>query len=224
VANDPGRIKASVRDLGAALVSGVSAGLTVSATLFAAKLFGIHVFATGGIGGVHQGVSETGDISTDLLQLSRTPVITVCAGAKSILDLPRTLEHLETFGVPVFGLRTATFPAFYLASSGLPIPRLDSEKEIAAAAQASWDIGYDTGVVVGNPVPQEHAIKPEEWSGWYEQALLDANEARVRGKDVTPFLLARVGDLSIGKTVQSNVALLINNAGAAARIAVALGR
>lgn len=222
VAHDPRREKASVRDLGAALVRGIPAGLTVSATLFAAHLAGIRVFATGGIGGVHAGATETGDISADLPQLARTPIITVCAGAKSVLDIPRTLEFLETFGVPVFSYRQEAFPAFYLRDSGMTVPSIASTLDAARIAQVQWALGHETGILVGNPIPAEHAVSPQRWQGWLREAERNAARDGIRGKDVTPYLLAQVAAASNGETVLANIALLESNAGLAAQIAVAL--
>ncbi len=222
VAGDPAREKASVRDLGALLASGISAGLTVSATLFAASIAGLKVFATGGIGGVHRGATETGDVSADLLQLSRSRLIVVCAGAKSVLDIPRTLEFLETVGVPVFTYRTESFPAFYLRDSGVSTPMLRTAGEIARVARTQWDLGYQGGMVIGNPLPETKAIGAEDWQRWIEEAHGDAISDRIAGKAVTPYLLDRVATLSGGRTVEVNLALLENNAALAAEIAVAL--
>jgi pseudouridine-5'-phosphate glycosidase len=222
-ARDPTRLKASVRDLAAALVSGRPAGLTVSATLFVAQRAGISVFATGGIGGVHVGVETTGDISADLPQLGRSPVITVCAGAKSVLDVPRTLEYLETVGVPVFAYRTDYFPAFFLSSSGLRVTRVESAASIAAMACVQWhDLGYPSGFVVGNPLPSSEAVAEGDWQRWMERAATSSRQQQIQGNEVTPFLLARVAEYSNGRTVQANMALLRRNAALAARIAVAL--
>lgn len=221
-ARDPRREKASVRDLGGVLARGVPAGLTVSATLYAASLAGIQVFATGGIGGVHTDARDSGDISADLHQLSRSPLITVCAGAKSVLDIPRTLEYLETLGVPVFGYRTDEFPAFYLASSGIPVPPLDSSAKAAEVAQIQWGIGYQGGLVIGNPLQPQEALHPVEWEGWLRRAAREAREEGIRGKLVTPFLLARVAEFSDGATVRANLALLRGNARLAAEIGLAL--
>jgi pseudouridine-5'-phosphate glycosidase len=219
-ARDPAREKASVRDLGVALACAVTAGLTVSATLFAAELAGIRVFATGGIGGVHLG--DTGDVSADLHQLARSAAVTVCSGAKSVLDVPRTLEYLETLGVPVFAYRSSTFPAFYLLSSGEPARCVDSVHTIAKVAQAQWELGYASGIVVGNPIPEERALHSEDWQTWLRRAREVAERDRVRGKDVTPYLLAKVAEYSEGRSVEANVALLRSNARLAGEIAVAL--
>lgn len=221
-AGDQRREKASVRDLGSVLARGVPAGLTVSATLYAASLAGIRVFATGGIGGVHTDVRDSLDISADLHQLVRSRVITVCAGAKSVLDIPRTLEYLETLGVPVFGYRTDEFPAFYLPSSCIPVPPLDSPASAAEVAQIQWELGYEGGLVIGNPLPPEEALHPSEWEGWLRRATREAREEGIRGKLVTPFLLARVAEFSDGETVRANLALLRHNARLAAEIGIAL--
>lgn len=220
VARNPTREKASVRDLGSALATGGAAGLTVSATLFAARLAGIRVFATGGIGGVHA-PAGSGDVSADLLQLSRSPVVTVCSGAKSVLDIPRTLEYLETVGVPVFGYRTPDFPGFYLSRSGVSVPMLASPDEVAGVARAQWDLGLGTGLVLGNPIPSHERIADREWQEWLQDAQTSARQNRIQGKAVTPYLLDRVATLSAGKTVRANIALLESNAALAAQIAVA---
>jgi pseudouridine-5'-phosphate glycosidase len=222
VARNPKREKASVRDLGAAISMRIAAGLTVSATLFAAGLAGIRVFATGGIGGVHS-PTISGDVSADLLQLGRSPVITVCSGAKSVLDIPRTLEFLETAGVPVFSYRTPDFPGFYLSKSGVSTPVLSSPGEVARAARTQWELGLEIGLVLGNPIPAEERIPDEEWRGWFDEAQLSAERDGMRGKAVTPYLLGRVATLSGGRTVQANLALLQSNASLAAEVAVALG-
>jgi pseudouridine-5'-phosphate glycosidase len=221
-ARDAARQKASVRDLGAAIARSISAGLTVSATLFAARLAGIRVFATGGIGGVHLGAAQTGDISADLLQLARVPIITVCSGAKSVLDIPRTLEFLEMAGVPVFSYRSSHFPAFYLRQSGVQVTSLESVEEIARVAKTQWSLGHEAGLVIGNPIPTDAALDPEEWATWLDAANDAAARDAIQGKDVTPYLLDRVAGYSGGRTVAANVALLINNARLAAQIACAL--
>src|SRR5579859_511099 len=180
VARNPSREKASVRDLGMLLAIGRAAGLTVSATVFAAGLAGIQVFATGGIGGVHAPVGS-GDVSADLLQLSRSPVITVCSGAKSVLDIPRTLEFLETVGVPVFGYRTADFPGFYLSQSGMSVPRVSSPDEVAHVARMHWDLGLATGLVLGNPIPAHERIAEDDWHAWLQEAQDAAEQDHIQG-------------------------------------------
>lgn len=222
VAHDSRRVKASIRDLGLVLSANLPAGLTVSASLYAAQRAGITVFATGGIGGVHLGAERTGDVSADLLQLSVRPVLTVCSGAKSVLDIPRTLEHLESLGVPAYAFGSAHFPAFYLRSSGVSVPCLESAREVAGVAACHWSLGLTTGIVLGNPLPDDQAISESEWSDWIGRAQRKAETARTTGKDVTPYLLARVAEYSGGRTVTANVELLRRNAGLAAEIAVAL--
>lgn len=215
--------KASVRDLGAVIQAGGSAGLTVSASLAAAHIAGIRVFATGGIGGVHADIGRTGDVSADLFGLARTPVVTVCSGAKSVLDIPRTLEQLESYGVPAFAYRTEWFPAFYLTSSGSRAPRLEDAAHAACIALTHWELGVSSSLVVGNPVPASHAIAQQDWDAWLARALQSATEADIIGKEVTPYLLARVAEYSAGSTVAANLALLRSNAALAAEIAVAMG-
>jgi pseudouridine-5'-phosphate glycosidase len=221
VARNPTREKASVRDLGIAIATGKPAGLTVSATLCAAALVGIRVFATGGIGGVHAPYGS-GDVSADLLQLSRSPVVTVCSGAKSVLDIPRTLEFLETAGVPVFSYRTPDFPGFYLSTSGVTAPVLSSPDEVARVARTQWDLGLATALVLGNPIPAAEQIPDNEWCEWLQEAQVLAERDHVQGKAVTPYLLDRVATMSAGRTVRANIALLKSNASLAAEVAVAL--
>lgn len=221
VSRAPEREKASVRDLGSCLARRVPAGLTVSATLFAAAATGIKAFATGGIGGVHMDASETSDVSTDLVQLSRSPVVTVCSGAKSVLDIRRTLEMLETLGVPIVGYRTRQFPAFYLTSSGQEIECVESVDAIVAIARIQKELGYPAGVIVGNPIPEGDAIEPHLWQQWLMEARDSAAAAGIRGKAVTPYLLDQVARASAGQTVRANLALLEANARLAGEIAVA---
>ncbi len=221
--NADGVLKASRRDLGLALASRVTAATTVAGTLACAALAGIHVFATGGIGGVHRGAAHSFDISADLPELARSPVLTVCAGAKAILDLPLTLEYLETHGVPVIGFGTDELPAFYSRTSGLPVPhRADTAEEIAAITNAQWRSGVGGGLLVTVPIPEEHALPADTMNAAIEQALRQADAEHVRGPALTPFLLARVADLTGGESVAANRALLLNNARWAARFAVAL--
>jgi len=220
--------KVSRADLAAVLASGRPGATTVAATMIAAEMAGIHVFATGGIGGVHRGGENSMDISADLTELARTPVAVVCAGAKAILDLPRTLEVLETFGVPVLGYATNEFPAFYSRESGLQlVHRVDSPEEAARAMRAQWGSGKrgaseraKTGILFANPAPRESALPRGEVEAFIAAAVRAAETAGVRGKDVTPFLLQEVARLSGGKTLQANIALLVANATLAGRIAV----
>jgi pseudouridine-5'-phosphate glycosidase len=218
--------KASRRDLPLLLAAGETGATTVAATMLIASLAGIRVFATGGIGGVHRGAATSFDISADLMELARTPVAVVCAGAKAILDLKLTLELLETHGVPVIGYRTDEFPAFYSRSSGLPVDRrLDSAWEIARVLKAQWLSGaggLQGGVLVANPIPPEHEIPHERISRHIEQALADAQELGIEGAGVTPFLLARVGELTAGQSLAANIELVLNNARLAAEVACAL--
>ena len=219
----PGVLKASRRDLGVALARGAMAATTVAATLACAALAGVRVFATGGIGGVHRGAATSFDISADLPELARSPVVTVCAGAKAILDLPLTLEYLETQGVPVIGYQTDELPAFYMRASGLLTPhRADTPAEVAAIARAQWGSGLGGGLLVAAPIPEEHALAPEQVGAAVSQALAEADAAALGGPRLTPWLLARVAELTGGESVSANRALLLNNAVLAARIASAL--
>ena len=214
--------KASRRDIAALLASGRDGATTVAGTMLCAAMAGIRVFATGGIGGVHRGAEETFDVSADLLELARTPVAVVCAGAKSILDLPRTLEVLETGGVPVLGLATDEFPAFHARSSGLPVPaRVETPVDAAAVARLHL-AGGGSGLLLACPVPEAEAIDGAELETWIAEALAAAREQGITGKAVTPFLLERLGDLSGGRSLVANRALLVNNARVAGELAVAL--
>jgi pseudouridine-5'-phosphate glycosidase len=195
----------------------------VAATMYMAHRAGIGVFATGGIGGVHRGAERTMDVSADLVELGATPVTVVCAGAKSILDLPRTLEVLETEGVPVVGFGTDEFPAFFSRESGLAVPhRVDSVAELAALVTAHRDLGLPGGILVANPIPAADAVPAAEIGARIEEALADADRAGVSGKDVTPYLLGRIVELTGGRSLTANVALVRNNAALAADLAVAL--
>ncbi len=215
-------LKASRRDLGLALAAGQLAATTVAATAFVAAAAGIRLFATGGIGGVHRGVEETLDISADLGELARSPVAVVCAGAKAILDLPRTLEYLETAGVPILGYRTDRFPAFYAADSGLRLEhRADTPTDVAARLAGHWQVNSGAGIIVANPPPADTALDEAELEEMIAVALRDAVAGSVGGKAVTPFLLGRLAKLSNGRTLEANVALLESNARLAAEIAAA---
>jgi pseudouridine-5'-phosphate glycosidase len=216
--------KLNLSNLAAHLVPGSWGSTTVAATVLVARRAGIRVFATGGIGGVHRNATETGDISADLTALARFPVAVVCAGAKAVLDLPRTVELLETLGVPVFGFATGEFPAFYSRESGLPVDRrFDDIGLLADAVHAHFALTIGTGVVVANPVALEHELPRAVWQPAIERALADATRQGIRGRDVTPFLLERLRVLTEGATVFSNRALLVNNARLAGRLAAALG-
>lgn len=211
-------MKVSRRDLGTAMAQRATGGTTVAATMIAAHAGGVQVFATGGIGGVHRGTS--GDISADLPELARTPVVVVCAGAKAILDLPRTLEWLETAGIPVLGWETDEFPAFFTRSSGLPVSaKVKNAVEAVALIRAQWGMGLRSGVLVCVPCPEEVAVPAEKVETVLRTALQQAESEGVRGKQVTPYLLARLADLSAGGTLRANLALLRNNARVAAEIA-----
>lgn len=221
--SEDGVMKASRRDLAPALARKATAATTVAGTLACAALAGIRVFATGGIGGVHRGAPDSFDISADLLELSRAPVVTVCAGAKAILDLPLTLQYLETHGVPVLGYGTDELPAFYSPTSGLRVPhRVDTPEEVAAIAAVQWGSGLGGGLLVTCPIPAEHALPYATVETAIERALADANEQQVSGPKLTPFLLARVAKLTEGESIAANRALLLNNATIAAHVAGAL--
>ncbi len=214
-------LKVSHRDFATAIVKKASGGTTVAGTMFAAHNAEIQVFATGGIGGVHK--ESPYDISTDLRALSEIPMIVVCAGAKAILNLPATLEYLETMGVPVVGYQTDEFPAFYSRESGLNVSvRLDTPKEIAEFAQAHWKVGMKTAVLVANPVPITEAIPWSEMEPVIAKASAEAIESNIYGQALTPFLLGRISELTEGKSLKTNLSLLLNNARLAAAIANAI--
>jgi pseudouridine-5'-phosphate glycosidase len=214
--------KASRRDLAALVARGGDGATTVAATMIVAALAGIRVFATGGIGGVHRGAERSFDISADLLELAQTPVAVVCAGAKSILDLGLTLEVLETHGVPVIGYRTNTLPAFYVRDSGFALEqRLDDAEAVARLMHAQWSLGLKGGLVVANPIPAEHEMPRARIEAAIEQALAQARAQGIHGKASTPFLLARVAELTGGDSLAANIALVLNNARLAAQVAVA---
>ncbi|HEY6794382.1 MAG TPA: pseudouridine-5'-phosphate glycosidase [Kineosporiaceae bacterium] len=215
--------KASRRDLPALAAAKASAGTTVAATMYLAHRAGIPVFATGGIGGVHRGAEHTFDVSADLDELGATPVAVICAGAKSILDLPKTLEVLETRGVPVIGMGTDEFPAFFSRTSGLPVDhRVDTPEQLAALLAAHRAFGMPGGVLVVNPLPAADALDGSDIDARVDQALADAERLGVRRKDVTPYLLERINELTGGRSLAANIALIRNNAAVAARTAVAL--
>lgn len=218
LAAEPHPVKISRRDFAAAILRQASGGTTVAGTMFVAAQSGIRVFATGGIGGVHR--EGRFDISTDLHALADTPMIVVCAGAKAILDLPATLEYLETMSTPVIGYGTDEFPAFYSRESGLNVSaRLDSPSAIAEFARTHWELGFRSAVLVANPIPAAAAIPMSEIEPILQQASDEAQKAGVHGQAVTPFLLQRVAELTGGKSLQANLALLLNNARLAAEIA-----
>lgn len=223
LATQPDVEKQSSRGLAGAIALGRSAATTVAATMFIANRAGIRVFATGGIGGVHRG--ETADISADLLELGRIGVAVVCAGAKSILDIGRTLEVLETQAVPVIGLGTDEFPAFFTRNSGFAVDRrVDSIAELASLIRIRWELGQQGGVVVANPIPEQDELDPGLADSAIEAALAEASRIGVTGKQLTPFLLERVRVLTDNASLNANVALILNNADVAARLAVELAR
>ncbi len=223
LATQPDVEKQSSRGLAGAIALGRSAATTVAATMFIANRAGIRVFATGGIGGVHRG--ETADISADLLELGRIGVAVVCAGAKSILDIGRTLEVLETQAVPVIGLGTDEFPAFFTRNSGFAVDRrVDSIAELASLIRIRWELGQQGGVVVANPIPEQDELDPGLADSAIEAALAEASRSGVAGKQLTPFLLERVRVLTDNASLSANVALILNNADVAARLAVELAR
>ncbi len=217
-----GVLKLSRRDLPVALATGVPGATTVAATMIAARLAGIALFATGGIGGVHRGAETSFDVSADLDELARTSLCVVCAGAKSILDLPKTLEVLETRGVPVLGFGTDTFPAFYSRSSGLPVAhRCDSAAAVAGILRAKWDLGLEGGVLLANPIPAADALDGAAMEAAIARALAEAEARGITGKAVTPFLLAALERITGGRSLAANKALIRANAALAARVAVA---
>jgi len=223
LASARGVLKLSRNDLAYAVACRKSGATTVAATMICARLAGIRVFATGGIGGVHRGAAETFDISADLEELSQTPVAVVCAGAKALLDLPKTLEALETRGVPVIGYRTDEFPAFWSRSSGLPAPlRLDSPAEIARLLLAQWNLALPAGALICNPVAEQDEIPAAEIAAYISQAVSEAEGRAITGKAVTPYILARVVELTGGRSLRTNIALVKSNARLAADIAVSL--
>ena len=215
--------KVNLSNLAAVVASGQPGSTTVAATMFAAAASGIRVFATGGIGGVHRDAADSGDVSADLTALSRFPIAVVSAGAKAILDLPRTVEMLETLGVPVFGFETGEFPAFYRRSTGLPIDRrYDSIAELAAAVRLHFSMVLGTGVLIANPIPSAAEMPSDLYERALGTALSEAEQSGLRGRSVTPFLLDRMRAVTGGESVRANVALLRHNAHVAAALAVAL--
>ncbi|WP_420853027.1 pseudouridine-5'-phosphate glycosidase [Rhodoferax bucti] len=214
-------VKVSRRDVPFIVAAGATGATTVASTMIIAAMAGIRVFATGGIGGVHRGAQESFDVSADLQELARTPVAVVCAGAKSILDLRLTLEYLETHGVPVVGYQTSALPAFFTRDSAFHVDyRLDTPAEIARVLHAKWSMGLDGGMVIANPIPPEFAMPRDAIDTAIEQALAEAKAQGVGGKESTPFLLARVCELTGGDSLASNIQLVLNNA----RLASAIGQ
>ena len=217
-------VKVSSRDLPLAISQKQDGGTTVAATMICARMAGISVFVTGGIGGVHRGSEKTMDISGDLMELARTNVAVVCAGIKSILDIPRTLEYLETQGVPVIGYRTDEFPAFYTTTSGYSVQsRINTAEEIARCMKVKWELGLEGGMVIANPVLREDAMDEEVIEEAITKSLKEASEKGIDGKAVTPFLLERISQLTDGESLKTNIALVCNNALVGAKIASAYG-
>jgi len=216
-------LKLSRRDIPYCIAKKRDGATTVSATMILAEKAGIRVFATGGIGGVHRDLAGNFDVSADLTELGKTSVAVVCAGAKAILDIPKTLEHLETLGVPVIAYGTDEFPAFYSVESGHKAPlRLDSPEDLAAFLKSKWEFGLEGGAVIGNPPEADKALAREAIEGAIDDALAEAQKKGIHGRDVTPFLLAHVTQLTEGKSLEANIALVRNNARLGAKIAVAM--
>jgi len=221
LASEKSVIKVSRRDIGRVMATGAFGATTVAGTMVLADRAGIRVFVTGGIGGVHRGAAQSMDISADLEELAQTPVAVVCAGAKSILDLGLSLEYLETRGVPVIGLDSDDFPAFYTRSSGFGV---DARMDVATTARtmkAHWAMGLNGGLVIANPIPADQALEPAFIDGIIANALREADSQGIRGKNITPFLLAKIKELSGGRSLAANLALVYNNAVKGAELAVA---
>ncbi len=217
--------KVSRRDVAVYLASGKTGATTVATTMMISAMAGIRIFATGGIGGVHRGATETMDISADLQELAHTPVAVVGAGCKSLLDIGLTLEYLETMGVPVIGMRTNDFPAFYCRKSGFGVDfNADSEATVAKILKTKWDLGLEGGALIGNPIPEEFELDFDEMEAAINKALAMAKEQGIRGKDTTPFLLSHIKDITNGVSFASNLELAYNNAKVASKIAVELSR
>jgi pseudouridine-5'-phosphate glycosidase len=221
----PNVIKASRRDIPYIVSKKLDGATTVASTMIVASLAGIKVFATGGIGGVHRGATETFDISADLEELANTNVAVVCAGAKSILDIGLTLEYLETHGVPVVGYQTEEMPAFYTRKSGYKVDyKLDTPEEIAKMLKAKWDLGLNGGMVVANPIEEQYQMDYDIITNAINKAVKQADENGIKGKDTTPFLLAKVKEITGGDSLESNIMLVYNNASLGAKIAVELSK
>jgi len=218
-------IKTSRRDIPFIVSKGLDGATTVASTMIIASLANIHVFATGGIGGVHRGAQETFDISADLQELAQTNVAVICAGAKSILDIGLTLEYLETQGVPVIGFGTNELPAFYTSKSGFAVDyRVDSPEELALALKTKWDLGLNGGAVIANPIPKEYEMDSDEIYNVIASAIKEAQAKGIKGKATTPFLLSKVTELTKGSSLDANIQLVYNNAKVGAQIAVAFSK
>lgn len=225
MASSKGILKASRRDIPIVIAKKLSAATTVAGTMICASLAEIKVFATGGIGGVHRGAEKTFDISADLQELSKTNVTVVSAGAKSILDLKLTMEYLETMGVPVIGYGTNEFPAFYTRQSGIPVNyRLDTPDDIAYVIQALTNLSYKGGMIIANPIPIEYSMDKNVIDRVIENAIKEAEREKITGKDLTPFLLAKIKDITKGKSLEANLKLVYNNAELAAKISCSLNK
>ncbi|EPY6472705.1 pseudouridine-5'-phosphate glycosidase [Clostridium sporogenes] len=218
-------VKTSRRDIPFILAKKLDGATTVASTMIVANLAGIKVFGTGGIGGVHRGAQESFDISADLQELSNTNVAVVCAGAKSILDIGLTLEYLETQGVPVVGFGTEELPAFYTRKSGFKVDyKVDTAKELAEALKAKWDLGLKGGMVIGNPIPEEYQMDYDTITKAINDAVKEAEEKGIKGKESTPFLLAKVKDITKGKSLEANIQLVYNNVAVASDLAIELSK
>ncbi|ABS34751.1 pseudouridine-5'-phosphate glycosidase [Clostridium botulinum] len=218
-------VKTSRRDIPFILAKKLDGATTVASTMIVANLAGIKVFGTGGIGGVHRGAQESFDISADLQELANTDVAVVCAGAKSILDIGLTLEYLETQGVPVVGFGTEELPAFYTRKSGFKVDyKVDTAKELAEALKAKWDLGLKGGMVVGNPIPEEYQMNYDTITKAINDAVKEAEEKGIKGKESTPFLLAKVKDITKGKSLEANIQLVYNNVAVASDLAIELSK
>lgn len=218
-------VKASRRDIPFIIAKGLNGATTVASTMILADMAGIRVFATGGVGGVHRGAETSFDISADLIELAQTNVAVICAGAKSILDIGLTLEYLETHGVPVVGYQTDELPAFYTSKSGFPVDyRVDNPQELAVAIKAKWDLNLQGGLIVANPIPKEFEMDPKVIDKAIKEAIRQQNSLGIKGKESTPFLLAKVKELTGGDSLDSNIQLVYNNANLGAQLAVALSK
>ncbi len=212
--------KTSRRDLAYVVANKLNGATTVAATMICAQMANIKIFATGGIGGVHRGAEKTMDISADLEELGKTNVAVICAGCKSILDMGLTLEYLETKGVPVYGYQTNILPAFYTRESDFKVNKINSEQEVAKVLKAKWDLGLDGGVVITNPIPEEFSMDRKIIDKTILEALKEADEKGIKGKDITPFLLDKIQKLTSGKSLEANIELVFNNAKLASKIAI----
>lgn len=214
-------LKASRMDLPVIIAKGLNAATTVAATMIISNLAGIRVFVTGGIGGVHRKAQQTFDISADLQELAKTNVAVVCAGPKAILDLELTKEYLETFGVPLIGYQTDEIPSFYSRRSGIKVPyRIDSAKEAGLIMKAKWDLGLQGGILIANPIPEKYSMDKETINKIVDQAINEAEDKGIKGKELTPFLLSKIKELTKGESLEANIELILNNAIVGAEIAI----